>query len=324
MNDITNISKQIADLINKHQNFWVTTHIHPDGDGLASMLLMKLLLEQHSKNVIAIVDDHIPRKFDFFHSFHEIITDVADGRLGQPDIVFALDASNISRLGDIEKIIPKSATLINIDHHVSNDYFGDINLVVGEASSAAEVTWQVLEYCNVKMNSNVATLVYSGIICDTGRFTFPNTSARALDICSKMVSEGASSADIADKIYFRSSQSTILGLVESLSTLQFHYQGKVASMVLSNDFMCKHDHIDTEGFVDNLLAVDGTEVEFFMKEHNKDCFRVSFRSKNHVDVNEVAKIFGGGGHRRAAGATICGDAQTVKLKIVDALETFFN
>ena len=172
----------------------------------------------------------------------------------------------------------------------------------------------------IPVTPTIATLVYTGIMCDTGRFLFPNTNSRSLSVCSQMIRLGANSERIAEKIYFRTSQQTIRALAQALSTIEFHYNGAVACIHLSNGFLNSDEKIDTEGFVDNLLAVDGTEVEFFMLEVEPSIFRVSFRSKHFIDVNAIAKTFGGGGHKRASGCCISGTVDEVKSKIFEVIE----
>lgn len=311
---------EIKNIVDAHQTFWVTAHVHPDGDGLGSMLMVGRLLRQLGKDVICLLDDVIPGKFDFLEDIDSIYTALDQPPKTVPEVLIALDSSCRHRLGRVLEYLPETAKLINIDHHASNDRYGHVNYIDGQASSAAEVAYRLLSLWPVTVDSAMATMIYTGIICDTGRFVFPNTSARALDICAEMVTLGASPSDIAEKVYFRSSQSTVLGLAESLSHLEFHFNGKAASMRLPHHFLNAHAAVDTEGFVDNLLAIEGTEVEFFMVEREPQCFRVSFRSKNHVNVDDVAKSFGGGGHQRAAGATICGDAGNVRARILAVLE----
>lgn len=309
----------IKTLVDSHRRFWVTTHVHPDGDGLASMLMVRALLTQLGKGVVCLLDDPVPGKFDFLEGIEQVRTDVDAGMPFDPEVVIVVDSSCPSRLGRVEARVFTGVPLINIDHHASNEGFGTVNLIEGEASSAAEVVYRLFSLWPVEITPSLATLVYTGIVCDTGRFIFPNTSARALSICADMVKWGASPSDIAEKIYYRSSQTTVLGLAQALSTLAFHFEGKAASMSLSQAFLRDHGPIDTEGFVDHLLAIDGTEVEFFMVERAPGQFRVSFRSKNLVNVDEVAQAFGGGGHRRAAGATVPGDRAQVLDRILHVL-----
>ena len=151
-------------------------------------------------------------------------------------------------------------------------------------------------------------------------FLFPNTTKSSLNICAEMINAGARPDFIADRLYFRTSRSTIKALADSLSTLEFHLDGKVSCMVLTNGMMPENECVDTEGFVDYLLAIEGTEVEFFMMEKDPGRFKISFRSKNNVDVNAIAQQLGGGGHKRASGCTVEGDLQSIKNRILGIIE----
>ena len=179
------------------------------------------------------------------------------------------------------------------------------------------------EAWDIPVTKDLATLIYSGIVCDTGRFLFPNTSHQSLAICAGMVKQGADPGWIAEKIYFRMSQQTISALTAALSTIEYHFNGLVCCMHLNNGYLKSKD-VDTEGFVDHLLTVDGTKIQFMMVEKDPSIFRVSFRSKGDFDVNQIAQEFGGGGHLRASGCIVNGSVDEVKKKILNVLKKYFT
>jgi phosphoesterase RecJ-like protein len=232
-----------------------------------------------------------------------------------------LDSASLKRVGEVESLICDGVPVINIDHHRSNVEFGQCNLIMEKQSSTVEVVYLFSRFCGVPLSKAIAEYVYTGIVCDTGRFLFPNTTQTSLSICAEMISAGARPDYIADRLYFRTSRSTIKALADSLATLEFHLDGKVSSMVLTNGMMPEEECVDTEGFVDYLLAIEGTEVEFFMMEKQPGRFKVSFRSKMNVDVNAIAQQLGGGGHKRASGCTVEGDLQSIKNRILGIIET---
>jgi phosphoesterase RecJ-like protein len=172
----------------------------------------------------------------------------------------------------------------------------------------------------ISITKSIAQMVYAGIVCDTGRFLFPNTTFRSLAVCTEMMKYGASPSVIGEKLYCRTNQTTIRSLAVALSTLEFHFDESVACISLSNGTLKEMEDLDTEGFVDYLLAIEGTIVEFFMFEMEPETYRISFRSKNKVDVNRVAKALGGGGHARAAGCILQGDLAHVKRRILNELQ----
>lgn len=314
------ILSRIQESIHSDDAFLITTHVNPDGDSVASVLLVAALLKHHGKRYRIIMSDPVPRKFDFLSNIEGI--QFYDEKVHRPSekTVFVVDATSLERIGDVKNIIPEDATIINIDHHMSNVTFGAVNLICENESSTAEVVYELLQFMEVPVTPEIATIVYTGVVCDTGRFLFPNTTLKSLSVCTEMVRQGAVADDIAKKIYCRTSQNTIRALAGALSTLEFHFDGAVSCMSLNNGFLQCSEGVDTEGFVDHLLSIEGTEVEFFMCEKSPNHFRVSFRSKQHVDVNRIAAHFGGGGHKRAAGCNIEGTVDEVKERILSVIE----
>lgn len=313
----------IQDMLRAKDNFLITSHIHPDGDSITSMLVFAEILQYYKKKYKILLHDPVPKKFDFLSRVDEIYHYESIAQSWNPEVIVVLDSSNLDRIGNVVSLFPEGHPVINIDHHTSNKDFGDINLVNGLDSSTVEIVYDLVEAWDIPVTKEIATAVYTGILCDTGRFLFPNTTARSLSICSNMVKNGACPDEIAKKLYFRMSHVTARALAEALSTLEFHFDGAVACMHLANGMIPKNERIDTEGFVDHLLAIDNTEVEFLMVEKEPNLFRVSFRSKCYVDVNQVAQGFGGGGHARAAGCTISGNVKQIKGKIKEALKAHF-
>ncbi len=313
----------IQAFIQGKNNFLITTHVNPDGDSIASVLAFGSLLNHFDKNYIILVDDVIPKKFSFLPDVHRVIR-YDPQKLDHPiNHVVVLDSSDLGRIGTIQDIILPEMTIINIDHHPSNHQYGQLNLVDQEESSTAEIVYSIYSLLNIPITAEIATFFYTGILCDTGRFLFPNTTYRSLKICAEMVHRGARPGFIAEQLYCKTSPETIRALSSALSTIEFHFNGFVSCIYLAHGLFASYEKIDTEGFVDYLLAIDGTEVEFFMIEFEPNMHRVSFRSKNHVDVNKVAKKFGGGGHARASGCIIQGTTTEVKKKILRVLEPCF-
>jgi bifunctional oligoribonuclease and PAP phosphatase NrnA len=310
----------IKTLIERRDRFLVTTHIHPDGDSIASVLLFGAILRHFGKTYAIVIDDPVPRKFDFLPGIETVGTFEGFTPPFEHEAITVLDASTLQRIGRVRGLIRPDSTIIHIDHHPESERLGGARICDSEESSTVELVYYLAAVCGLPVTPEVATLVYTGIMCDTGRFLFPNITHRSLEICSDMVRKGARPGDIAERIYFRNSPDTIRALSSALSTLEFHFDGSVSSMHLNHNSWQSPEKPDTEGFIDHLLTVEGTEVEFFMLKLKPGLFKISFRSKSYVDVNEVAKRFGGGGHARAAGCTIEGEEGEVKRRILEVLE----
>lgn len=309
----------IKTLIERRDRFWVTTHIHPDGDSIASVLLFSAILQRYGKTHCIVIDDAVPRKFDFLPGIGSVRSFEGFKPEFEPDVIAVLDASTLQRIGRLSGFIRPESAVIHIDHHPESECLGDARICDAEESSTVELVYYLAAVCGLPVTPEIATLVYTGIVCDTGRFLFPNITHRSLEICSDMVRKGADPGRIAERIYFRNSPETLKALSSALSTLEFHFGGAVASIHLNHPSGGSPERPDTEGFIDHLLTVEGTEVEFFMLKLQPGLFKVSFRSKSYVDVNEVAKQFGGGGHTRASGCMIRGEEKEVKNRILEVL-----
>jgi bifunctional oligoribonuclease and PAP phosphatase NrnA len=311
--------RRIKDVLQQHRHFLITTHIHPDGDSMASVLLFSRILGHFGKSHQIVLDDDVPKKFDFLPGIGSIARYAPSVLYPETDAVIIRDLSSLDRLGAVQSLISRDRTVIQIDHHPNEKGLGQISVLDDRESSTTELVYLFLLYCEIPVTPEVAALVYTGIVCDTGRFLFPNTTSQSLRICSDMIKHGANPETIAKRLYFRSSQNTLRALAKALSTVEFHMDGRVSCMYLNKDEFNHNEKIDTEGFIDNLLNVDGTEVEVFMLKIKPRLYKVSFRSKESVDVNEIAQIFGGGGHSRASGCQIEGHVEEVKEKILHVL-----
>ena len=296
----------IQECIQKEDGFLVTTHVNPDGDSLSSVLAFGAFLGHFNKNYTILLDDTVPKKFDFLPHIDKIVPYNQQKIEGCVKNIVVLDSSDLGRIGTVQEIITSETTIINIDHHPSNQQYGQFNVVDQKESSTAEIVYSFYSLLDIPITPDIATLFYTGILCDTGRFLFPNTTYRSLRICAEMVQKGAQPGYIAEQVYCKTSPETIHALNRALSTIEFHFNGLVSCIYLENGILASYEKADTEGFVDYLLAIDGTEVEFFMIEIEPNTFRVSFRSKNSVDVNKVAERFACipavGADRRSHGA----------------------
>jgi len=313
------ILSQIQSCVENGDRFLIATHRRVDGDAIASILLFADLLEKLGKTYWIVIDDRIPHKFEFVKDIDKVVSYDKMEPI-DPEIVAVLDASNLERIGRVGEVIPSGSTMINMDHHPGNEKFGTYNLIDIEESSTVELVYYLYSCFDIPFNKHTATLVFMGIMSDTGRFRFPNTTYRSFMVCAEMVKMGVSPCEVAEQLYYNHTPETQMALAAALSSLEFHQDGTISCMHLDNMRLGDNHLVDTEGFVDYLLQIKGTKVEFFMLEEQADSFRVSFRSKCDVDVNEIAKKFGGGGHKRASGCYVQGKLTDVKRKILDVIK----
>lgn len=310
---------RLLNMIQENDCFLITTHIHPDGDSLASVLVFAEILEYFQKSYCIFLDDTIPGKYNFLPGISRIKSLAEACEIKSSNAMVVLDASNLERIGDMKQQIHPGMTVINIDHHPGNHKFGDLNLIQPEVSSTAEIVYALYKKCQIQLTLDVAQLVYTGIVSDTGCFRFNNTNEDSLEISAELVRAGVVPSDIIRLLYHRNSVHTLEALGWSLTRIRFFQDQKIVSMYLTHDDLLKYPEADTEGFVNYLLMIEGPSVQLFAKETEPGCFRVSLRSSVGIDVNRVAQKFDGGGHASAAGCYIQGDIDNVYNQVLREL-----
>ncbi len=319
--NINNNYLELQAYIKNVDDFLISTHINPDGDAITSVLLFAVILNHLKKRYKIILDDPVPYKFDFLPDVEKI--EYFNDKIKEEfNCLVVLDASDLYRIGKLKDILTEKMGIINIDHHTSNLYFGDINFIETDKSSSVEIVYNIFSIFGIHLTKGIATLIYTGIMCDTGRFLFPNTNSNSFEVASRMIKAGAVPNEIGRNVYYRVSPDSMHLLSKALATLDFHFDYKVSSIYLSINSTSNNGKIDTEGFVDYLMTIDGTEVQLFFQEVEKDVFKLSLRSRSYVDVNEIAKHFNGGGHLRASGCYIKGKIELIKYRVLEVIKEF--
>ena len=312
------ISK-IIKAINEGQNFLITAHIRLDGDALGSELALYLMLKELGKKAVVYNQDRTPERYEFLPAAHNISHSL--NNVEQYDTCFVLDCSDLTRVGDEAENIRKIKKLINIDHHVSNSGFCSLKMLDAKASSTGELVFRLMREMRFKMSRNICTNLYAAIITDTGSFRYSSTTKETFLAAGILVGEGASPQRIAENIYESDSPARLKLLAKALSTLSLDLESRVGSMVVTRQDLMETgaawEH--TEGFVDISRTVKGIEVSVLYTQRGEDSFKLSLRSKAKVNVEKVAKKFGGGGHVHAASCWMKGDIETIKSQIIEAV-----
>ena len=333
----------ISDIINTKDNFLLTTHIRSDPDGISSELALFYLLIGMKKKVTIINDSQFPDSLHFLigksgHTVSSITPEfirnsIYDASKYPPngitdfEVVIALDTPNIARLGETYKTIPKDATVINIDHHISNEYFGEINWVLPQACSTGEMIYDFFKETEQKITPAIATSLYTSIITDTGRFVHANTTPKCLRTASELIELGANPSEIAKHLYQTVSFSELKLQALTINSIRLEAEGKISVLWLTKNMINEAGaakDIDTQIFTDTPLSIENVEVGVMLKEfEDNNEIKVSLRSKNSIDVNEIAKKFGGGGHIKASGCEIKGTIEDVhKIIVSEILKSF--
>jgi len=295
-------------------------HVNPDGDALGSMLGLAHAIDTAfpGKDLTLISHDGVPDIYEFLPGAGAVVSDTA--RRGF-DLAIALDSGDLSRVGDsIVPAITSAHVQIDIDHHVGEGAFGDIQLLDDHAAASAEIVFDLVHALGVSLTPAIASCLFTGVITDTGSFRFMNVTPRTLRIAATLIEAGAAPAMIAEQVFDNRpfAATRLMGI--ALSSLSSTPDGRVVwAHVTKGAFdQTGAEDRDTEGFVGLVRAVRGVQVAILFREAVDGSVRVSLRSTEHVDVAKIANQFGGGGHRMAAGCTFVGPLVEAEHAIVAA------
>ncbi len=292
----------------------IAGHIRPDGDCIGSCTALYQYLKGNSREfglemVDVYLQDPLGNEFHILTGFDEIKRSYDTEE--EYDVFISLDCGSPDRLGPAIKFFEKAAKTINIDHHISNQAFAQVNHVVADASSTCEVLFSVME--EDKITKEIAEALYVGIIHDTGVFKHSNTSEKTMSIAGKLISKGINFSSLIDESFYAKNylQNQLLGrcLMESMLLLG----GKVTVAAISRKMLDFYGAAtsDLDGIIDQLRLTKGTEVALFIYETEPGDFKVSMRSNGEVNVSRIAVYFGGGGHIKAAGCSMHGSVHDV-------------
>ncbi len=298
--------RAIATAIEEHDKFLVTTHENPDGDALGSMLAVTLALRGLGKDVSMFLTGTAPtpaeyRFLDLAGLTRVLPPDVAER------VLLAVDCANERRIGPDLDPVERAKLVIDIDHHHDNSRFGDLNLIVDDASSTAEIVRDILRALDVPLTPEVAEALYVGLVTDTGRFQYTNTTPKALRLAAELVEAGADVHGVFRYVYETVQFAKLKLLARALERAQPFEGGRlVVSYLLKDDFPAVGaEEPYSEGIIDSLRAVEHSEMVALIREPPRSegpSRRVSLRSSHdEVDVSAIAAKAGGGGHRQAAG-----------------------
>ncbi|OGQ34631.1 MAG: hypothetical protein A3A72_08905 [Deltaproteobacteria bacterium RIFCSPLOWO2_01_FULL_38_9] len=303
--------------IKKGKNFLVCSHVGPDGDAMASTLAMGLGLEQLKKKVTYYNHDPVPENLRFLPASKKVITELKE--TFNFDAVFVMDCGALERLGKKFAQFHGYKKIINVDHHASNDRYGDINYILSDAASSGEVVWKVLKKAGCKLTSDIATNLYCTLVTDTGSFRYSNTNEHTLKLASEMVAAGADPSTVSIHLFESQPYQAFQLLGRLLDRLKVSSDGRYSwSVIYQKDLKEVGTSYEvTEDFINYPRAIKGVEVAFLFKELPEGAYKISMRSKTHIDVPQICMAFGGGGHKKAAACIIKGSFDDVSQKIFE-------
>ena len=296
----------IKDTIIKSNEIVIVSHEFPDGDSLGSSIALARALSQMEKPVKVVVNGDIPLKYRFLTETEDI-KKPDDIVVTQESTVIFLDCADEKRAGSqIDAYRKKCGLSINIDHHIGNTDFADINYVDIAASATGEIIYELIKLLGVTIDKDIANALYITIVTDTGGFQFDNTTAKTFNMASYLMTRDVDLSAIRLNLWENKNPNSVGLLIDVLSTLRFECNNKIAYIVATNEIIekWKTGYGELENFINYPKSIKGVEVAVLFKEIGINETRVSFRAKTNVDVREIASYFGGGGHKSASGCTM--------------------
>ncbi len=314
---MTALLKKLIKIIKRSKRIVIGTHLDPDCDGICSALIVARLVGHYTNKEPALFcSSPILDKYNFLLKDSRFIKKIADF-----DLLIAVDSADIKRIFPEEmlKSMPEISkrTIVNIDHHRSNEEYGDISIIDENASSTCEVLYNIFKRLNLKIDKSLAELFYSGIYNETGGFIYPNTTAAALRICADLLELKINPSQLVKRLNRKTLAGTLL-LSDVLKTIRI--KNGIGIMYLTRKMLQKYNTNigESENFISFLQAIDNVRVSVFFREEENGT-RVSLRSDGIIDVNKLAQRFNGGGHRLAAGIKTREKMDAIRKKITKEL-----
>lgn len=298
--------------------FLVTSHEHPDGDSIGAMLALHRWFIRRGLESLAVSADGIPEPYGFLPSADSVVLEVPDD--ADRFIAVVVDTPDASRLSCGVDALAGVRELVNIDHHHDNPRFGTLNLVDATASSAALIVFELLLEASAAIDPAMASLLYVGILADTGGFRFGNTDARTLAAASRLAGLGADPAALAHRVYGEQPVESIRLLGRVLESAEVVLRGRVAVLYLTESMRRETGAADDdiEGLASYGRLIRGVEIALLLREEGPSV-RVNLRSKGRIDVSAIAKELGGGGHEAASGVILDGPVSSVRETLLSAI-----
>ena len=314
--------QKIVKLIRAHNDFLITTHENPDGDGLGAQSALYLALRKMGKRVKVVNHDVLPHKFEYL-AFQKAYQ--KSDHIPFHQVCFVMDAGDFTRIREGVRR-DEFKTLVNIDHHYSNNLYGDYNLVIPEAAATGEVVYHLIRALKIPMDAPIAESVYTSLVTDTGGFRYKNTTPQVLRLAAELVEAGANSQKVCDQIFAGISKEAMDLTRRSLGNVRIYDKGAIGTMTLNRTDFKKSGATDddTENLINFVRKINTVKIAVFLRERLDGRIKLSLRSRSKVNVANIAKLFGGGGHAYAAGALLPGPLNLALKRVVEACHQFLK
>ncbi|NMA94504.1 MAG: bifunctional oligoribonuclease/PAP phosphatase NrnA [Clostridiales bacterium] len=299
-------------------------HIMPDGDTIGSCIALSYALESIGCETHLYCQDPIPYNLCFLDDNGRFIN-VLPANPVNYDAILALDCSDLDRMGEFRYLMESGWQTINIDHHISNTNFAQMNYIDIEAAATCEIVYRLIEHMGIHMDISIARALYVGISTDTGNFAFNNTTSRTHCIAAKLVDIGVRPDEISNKVYKDNSLSRMKLIAKVIQSIKLYANGSISTIEITRNMLSETgaSQEESSGMVDYAKNIRGVELAILFKEQEDGQIKISMRSKTTIDCNKLAQAFGGGGHARAAGCILDASLHDTKVAVIKEAKKAF-
>lgn len=309
--------KEAREIVKNSKSVYVVAHINPDGDAIGSTFAVYFALKKLGKDVHVIM----PSYSTVFEFLPGVEYSVENAKEDEYDLLIALDASDKTRLAMSEEDYNKAKKVIMLDHHQISNPYGDFRYINDLKSSASEIAYLFIKSLEVDFDENIATLLYTGIMTDTGSFNYSNASSDTFRVVADLLDNGAKAVEVCKKLNDTMKEAKLKLIAKAVDNMEVYYDGKMRYSYISYQEIKELGlgDEDAEGMTNYLRAVEGTEVAVYVRGKSDGSLKVSMRSGGNIDTSKIAIAFGGGGHPRAAGYTMRESLEVEKEKLIKAV-----
>lgn len=309
--------KEAREIVKNSKSVYVVAHVNPDGDAIGSTFAVYFALKKLGKDVHVIMPAY-STVFEFLPGVEHSVENVKEEEY---DLLIALDASDRTRLAMSEEDYNKAKKVIMLDHHQISNPYGDFRYINDLKSSASEIAYLFIKSLEVDFDENIATLLYTGIMTDTGSFNYSNANSDTFRVVADLLDNGAKAVEVCKKLNDTMKEAKLKLIAKTVDNMEVYYDGKMRYSYISYQEIQELGlgDEDAEGMTNYLRAVEGTEVAVYVRGKSDGSLKVSMRSGGKVDTSKIAIAFGGGGHPRAAGYTMKESLEIEKEKLIKAV-----
>ncbi len=311
---------KLIETIKACNDFLIVSHISPDGDTLGSAAALYLAIKAMGKEAVLALEGTVPKKLSFLNEFCSFLK-LEELPKREFECGIAVDIATVRRMGNIAGVFLASSNKLNIDHHATNERYGDHNLIE-EKASTGEIMLNMIEGLGVEVSVDMANSLYAAVSTDTNNFVYSNVQPETFETAARLLKYGAKTAELCDMIYYRRSFGATKLIALALSRLKLYHDGKISALYMTLDDIkkCGAKREDCDVLVNYAREIDGVEIAVFVNEMPDGKYKVSLRSNQYADVSAISVKYGGGGHKKASGHVMDGNVEKILEEIIEEAE----